>query len=131
MPLAGMRTSLTSDQFIEFSTYLSGLKPEIFIASGAGINACSTLWNPGYFVLSVSLTHAAQHQRRILGSEGYAVAHSVLDLSFAAGFGHVVKVAIGIGLFQIDGRGELVVLHGDQRGRHAGGATGSLRVADL
>src|SRR5262249_55039336 len=75
--------------------------------------------------------NAPQYQGRILRSEGDAVAHGMLYLKRTPGLGHVVQVAFGVRLFQIDGGRELVVLHRDQRGGDAGCAACPLRVADL
>ena len=55
----------------------------------------------------------------------------MLDLRSAANFRNVIKIAVGIGLFQVDGGRNLVVLHGNQSSGDTRGATGALRVSNL
>src|SRR5258707_10017903 len=80
---------------------------------------------------SAWLTYAAQYQGRVLRSKGNAVAHRVLYLCGPANFGNVIKVAVGIRFFQVDGGRNLVVLHGDECSGDTRGATGALRVSNL
>src|SRR5262249_41359191 len=81
--------------------------------------------------ISFPSLHPPQHQRGVLGSERDAVAHCVLDLNHAPGRGNVVQVALRIRLFKINGGWKLVVLHRDQRCRHACGSAGALGMPDL
>ena len=55
----------------------------------------------------------------------------MLDLRRAANFRNVIQVAVGIGLFQIDGGRNLVVLHGNQRSGDTRCATSALRMSNL
>src|SRR5947209_8198098 len=55
----------------------------------------------------------------------------MFNLRGASDFRNVVEIAVRIGFFQIDGRRNLVVLHGDERSRDTRGATGALRVSNL
>src|SRR5438309_7100889 len=75
--------------------------------------------------------HSPQHQRGILRSEGDAVANGMLDILLAACLGSIVKITFRIRFFQIDGRRDLAVLHGDNRRRDTRGAAGALGMANL
>src|SRR5438552_4065367 len=70
--------------------------------------------------------HPPQHEGGIFRSEGDAVANGVLHVLLAACLGNIIKVTFRIGLFQIDGRRDLAVLHGDDRRRDTRGAAGAL-----
>src|ERR1022692_2864871 len=61
-----------------------------------------------------ALRDLLHHQRGVLRSESYAVADGVLDLSFAAYVGYIVQVALGVGDVEVNGGGNLAVLHCDQ-----------------
>src|SRR5580765_7620435 len=82
-------------------------------------------------MLRLWLAYAPQYQRGILRPKRNAVAHCVLDLRRAANFRDVVQIAVRIGLFQINRRRNLVVLHGDERSGDTRGAAGALRVSNL
>src|SRR5215813_9677288 len=73
----------------------------------------------------------AQHQSRVLGSEGDAVANGVLNLFIAAWHWNVVQITVRIRIFQIDSGGKRFVLHGNQGCSHTGGATRTLRMSNL
>src|SRR5205085_8333867 len=75
--------------------------------------------------------HPPQHQRGILRAEGDAVANGMLDILLAAAIGNIVKITFRIRFFQIDGRRDLAVLHGDDRSRDTCGATSALGVPNL
>src|SRR5260370_9283351 len=79
----------------------------------------------------MSLAQGRQHRGRILRSEGYAVAHRVLDLNRGYRCGNVIKIALRVRLFEIDGRWKLFVLHGDERGGPTCRAASALRMPDL
>jgi len=49
------------------------------------------------------LTYPPQHQSRVLGAEGDAVAYRVLNGDPSSSLGNIVEVAIRIRVFQVDG----------------------------
>src|SRR5437899_2949537 len=77
------------------------------------------------------LFDSSQHQRRILRAERDAIADRMFDLCFPADIGHIIEVASGIRLLQVDRGRQLVVLHRDQRGCNPRGAARALRMPDL
>src|SRR5271157_1932065 len=72
-----------------------------------------------------------QYQSRVLRAEGDAVANRMFDFGTSPRFGHVIEIAIIVGLLQIDRWRNLSVPHSNQRGGNSCGATGSLRMPDL
>src|SRR5258707_15043315 len=55
----------------------------------------------------------------------------MLNLRSPANLRNVIKIAVRVGLFQVNGGRNLVVLHGDERGGDTRGATGALRGSNL
>src|SRR5579863_9439347 len=55
----------------------------------------------------------------------------MLDLSFTIDVGHVIQIALGVRNVEVNGWGNLSVLHGDEGCSQAGRAAGALGVSDL
>src|ERR1700690_3733924 len=79
----------------------------------------------------LSLRDLPYYERGVLRSESHAVTDGVLDLSFAPDVGHVVEIALGVGDVEVDGGGNLAMLHRDQGCGQAGRAAGALGMSDL
>src|SRR5271170_734373 len=79
----------------------------------------------------MSLRHFSQNQGRVFRSESHAIADRMLDLSFAIDVGHVIQIALGVGDVEVNGWGNLAVVHGDEGCSQAGRAAGALGVSDL
>ena len=77
------------------------------------------------------LLRSPQHQRRILRPERDAVAHRVLDRSFSSDLRHIIQIAIGIRFFQIDGRRNLPVMHGNEGSCNSRSSRRALRMPNL
>src|ERR1700738_1547225 len=85
-----------------------------------------TVAQPRQRVLSTT-----QDERRVFRSKAHAVADGMLNLRSSSHVGHVVKIALGIGRFEVDGGRNLAVLHGDQRSCQASGTARALGMSDL
>src|ERR1044071_9535487 len=70
-------------------------------------------------------------ERAVLGAEADAVAEGDADALLARAVGGVVEVAVGVGLVEVDGGGNLIGLHRAESGGEPGRARRALRVADL
>jgi hypothetical protein len=66
--------------------------------------------------------HPAQQHGGVLAAEGDAVGDGMLDVELAPDVGHVIEIAVGVGLVHIDGGRGHAVAHGQQGGGDAGGS---------
>src|SRR5580704_1333013 len=53
-----------------------------------------------------------EHQRRVFRAKRNAIAHCMLDLDVSARFRYIIQIALGIQLLQVDGGGNLPMMHG-------------------
>src|SRR5437016_14270959 len=77
------------------------------------------------------LSYFPEHQRGIFRAEGNAIADGMFDNRLAARLRNVVEITFRVGRVQVNGRGDLAMLHGHESGGYARGAAGTLRMVDL